>query len=404
MDELPDIDFTAMWRRRLEQEKGAGAATARGQRGCARCGAQVTQGIKHVLLGECVHAHVAPELKDIAREMHAIKAYLIKKQEPRDSPQIKMLQTAADAIARWAYSQKTVTNEEWKCISKVWAGVLPACRRQREDKDKKAVAEAVTQKIIGIQRRLLVHLREWRETTGKAQRELARQAAIDGDAEKERLRVEDAGKKVIQTAVKTAIDGVMARAAERRRQEQVRANARREEDRRRDIGAAGALHTRQMAAAKKGRGRAPDGSDEFRPQTKRPTQSRQHADEGERDIIRGGQGQQPTLNDGIRDDVEIIGEGREQQSTHDEETAGASHGGKQVREAGKQAAGKKSVRVTRQTVRRAGANCEGEASGSRDPQHMNLSRKKRTRETNMDAGRRGTTKKNATGTIKKDTG
>ena len=151
VDELPDIDFTAMWRRRLEQEKGAGAATARGQRGCARCGAQVTQGIKHVLLGECVHAHVAPELKDIAREMHAIKAYLIKKQEPRDSPQIKMLQTAADAIARWAYSQKTVTNEEWKCISKVWAGVLPACRRQREDKDKKAVAEAVTQKIIGIQ-------------------------------------------------------------------------------------------------------------------------------------------------------------------------------------------------------------------------------------------------------------
>ena len=86
-----------------------------------------------------MHAHVAPELKDIAREMHAIKAYLIKKQEPRDSPQIKMLQTAADAIARWAYSQKTVTNEEWKCISKVWAGVLPACRRQREDKDNKAV-------------------------------------------------------------------------------------------------------------------------------------------------------------------------------------------------------------------------------------------------------------------------
>ena len=85
-------------------------------------------------------------------------------------------------------------------------------------------------------------------------------------------------KKVVQTAVKTAIEGVMARAAERRRQEHVRANAQKEENRRRDIGAAGALHTRQMAAAKRGRGRVPDGDDEFRPQTRRPTHSHQHVD------------------------------------------------------------------------------------------------------------------------------
>ena len=138
-------------------------------------------GIKHALLGECTHSNTAPILKEIISLMMRIRKTLIRKGEPTSSPQLKTLKKATDALAKWAYRAKPVADEEWTEIARIWAGLLPTCTKEREEREQKNVAKAVTANIIGIQLALNRHLKEWHDTTDKAQRVTARWNPIARD-------------------------------------------------------------------------------------------------------------------------------------------------------------------------------------------------------------------------------
>ena len=95
-----------------------------------------------------MHEQIAPTLREVVSRMQGIRRYLEKVREPPDSPQMRVLQVAVAALAKWAYRRQTVTRTEWRKIAQVWAGILPAPRYERGEREQVAVAKRVVGEIV----------------------------------------------------------------------------------------------------------------------------------------------------------------------------------------------------------------------------------------------------------------